>query len=96
VSQTQGPARRLVCPRQLTFKSCREVAHMAAHRQVARMGRSLEVARMGMSLEIAHMVVAADLIRSRHHQAVAGRRQRPEPHNLAHKMKRELQRQRRK
>ena len=74
----------------------REVAHMAAHQQVARMGRSLEVARMGKSLEIAHMVAAADLIRSRHHQAVAGRRQRPEPHNLAHKMKRELQRQRRK
>ena len=72
----------------------REVAHMAARREVARMGRSLEVARMGMSLEIAHMVVAADLIRSRHHQAVAGRL--PEPHNLAHKMKRELQRQRRK
>ena len=65
----------------------REVAHMAARR---------EVARMGKSLEIAHMVAAADLIRSRHHQAVAGRRQRPEPHNLAHKMKRELQRQRRK
>ena len=63
----------------------REVAHMAARR---------EVARMGKSLEIAHMVAAADLIRSRHHQAVAGRR--PEPHNLAHKMKRELQRQRRK
>jgi len=72
----------------------REVAHMAAHRQVTRMDRCLEVARMGMSLEIAYMVVAADLIRSRHHQAVAGRR--PEPHNLAHKMKRELQRQRRK
>ena len=36
------------------------------------------------------LVAAADLIRSRHHQAVAGRRQRPEPHNLAHKMKREL------
>ena len=62
----------------------REVAHMAARREVARMGRSLEVARMGKSLEIAHMVAAADLIRSRHQQAVAGRRQPPEPHSLAH------------
>ena len=72
----------------------REVAHMAARREVARRDRNREVARMGMSLEIAHMA-AAGLIRSRHQQTVAGRRQPPEPYNLAHKMTRELQRQRR-
>ena len=71
------------------------VAHMAAPREVARMGRNLEVARMGMSLEIAHMAAAAGLIHSRHQRTVARRRQPPE-HNLAHKMTRALQRQRRK
>jgi hypothetical protein len=50
-----------------------------------------EVARMGTSREVAHMAASRDLIRSRHQQVVAGRRQPPEPHNLAHKMRREPQ-----
>jgi hypothetical protein len=50
-----------------------------------------EVARMGTSREVAHMAASRDLIRSRHQQVVAGRRQPPEPHSLAHKMRRESQ-----
>jgi len=50
-----------------------------------------EVARMGTSREVAHMALSRDLIRSRHQQVVAGRRQPPEPHSLAHKMRRESQ-----
>jgi hypothetical protein len=34
-----------------------------------------EVARMGTSREVAHMAASRDLIRSRHQQVVAGRRQ---------------------
>ena len=64
---------------------------MAAWREVARMGTSREVARMGTSREVARMAASRDLIRSRHQQVVAGRRQPPEPHNLAHKMRRESQ-----
>jgi hypothetical protein len=45
-----------------------------------------EVARMGTSREVAHMAASRDLIRSRHQQVVAGRRQPPEPHSLAHKI----------
>jgi hypothetical protein len=46
-----------------------------------------EVVRMGTIREVAHMAAGRDLIRSRRQQAVAGRRQPPEPHNLAHKMR---------
>ena len=62
---------------------------MAARREVARMAARREVVRMGTRREVARMAASWDLIRSRHQQAVAGRRQSPEPHNLAHKMKRE-------
>ena len=56
------------------------------------MGRR-EVLRIGRR-EVAHMAASSDPIRSRHQQAVAGRRQPPEPHNLAHKMKRAWRRSR--
>ena len=59
-------------------------------REVPRIGRR-EVAHMGTSREVARIAGCRDLIRSRDHQAAAGRRQPPEPHNLAHKMRRELQ-----
>jgi hypothetical protein len=60
-------------------------------REVPRIGRR-EVAYMGTSREVARIVgCRRDLIRSRDHQAAAGNRQPPEPHNLAHKMRRELQ-----
>jgi hypothetical protein len=55
-------------------------------REVLRIGRR-EVAHMGTHREAAHMAASWDPIRSRH-RAVAGRGQHPEPHNLAHKMKR--------
>jgi hypothetical protein len=64
---------------------------MATCREAVRMGTSREVVRMGTSREVAHMAATRGLIRSRHQQAVAGRRQPPEPHNLAHKMRRESQ-----
>jgi hypothetical protein len=64
---------------------------MAAWREVARMGTSREEARMGTSRELVRMAASRDLIRSRHQQVVAGRRQPPEPHSLAHKMRRESQ-----
>ena len=64
---------------------------MAAWREVARMGMSWEVAHMAASREAAHMAASRDLIRSRHQQVVAGRKQPPEPHSLAHKMRRESQ-----
>jgi hypothetical protein len=57
-----------------------EVARMAARRAVARMGTTREVVRMA---------ARPDLIRSRHQQVVAGRKQPREAYNLAHKMKRE-------
>ena len=50
-----------------------------------------EVVRMGTSREVAHMAAGRDLIRSRRQRAVAGRRQPPEPRNLAYKMRRESQ-----
>jgi len=60
---------------------------MGTSREVARMAICREVVRMGTSQEVAHMAATRGLIRSRHQQAVAGRRQPPEPHNLAHKMR---------
>jgi hypothetical protein len=64
---------------------CRDVVHMGASRVVAGMAAwqgTAEVARMGTSRDVAHMAASRDLIRSR-------RRQPPEPHTLAHKMRRE-------
>ena len=56
-------------------------------REVLRMGRR-KVAHMDTHQEAARMAASWDLVRSRHQPAVAGRRQRPEPHNRARKMKR--------
>jgi hypothetical protein len=64
------------------------VVHMGTSQEVARM-EAREAARMGTSREVPHMAAGLDLIRSRRQQAVAEHRQPPEPHNLAHKMKRE-------
>jgi hypothetical protein len=64
------------------------VAHMGTSWEVVRTAARRAVARMDTSREVAHMA-ASRVIRSRHQRAVAGRKQRPEPHNLAHKMKRE-------
>src|SRR5262249_44964584 len=71
--------------------TCREAVRMGTRLEVARMGTRLEVARMGTRREAAHMAVSRELIRSRHQRAVAGRIQPLEPHNLAHKMRRESQ-----
>jgi len=46
---------------------------------------------MGTSREVAHTAAGRDPIRSRHQQAVAGRKPPPEPRNLAHMMRRESQ-----
>ena len=64
---------------------------MVGWREAARMGTSREVAHMAASREVACMTASRDLIRNRHQQVVAGRRQPPEPHSLAHKMRREPQ-----
>jgi hypothetical protein len=69
----------------------REVSHMPARREVPHMGTRREAARMDTSREVAHMAASRDLVRSRHQPVVAERRQRPEPRNLAHKMRRESQ-----
>src|SRR5215467_3268649 len=53
--------------------------------------RCRDAAHMGTSREAARMGVSPELIRSRRQRAVAGRIQPPEPHNLAHKMRRESQ-----
>jgi hypothetical protein len=46
-----------------------------------------EAVSMGTAREAVHMAASQDLVRSRRQQAVAGRRERLEPHNLAHKMR---------
>ena len=89
-----------VSSERVSVKRCRDAARMGTSREVARMGRRREavrmgtrreVARMGTRREAAHMAVSPELIRSRRQRAVAGRIQPPEPHNLAHKMRRESQ-----
>src|SRR5215472_5973477 len=80
-----------VSSERVSVKRCRDAAHMGTSREVARMGRRREAVRMGTRREAAHMAVSPELIRSRRQRAVAGRIQPPEPHNLAHKMRRESQ-----
>ncbi len=63
------------------------MAHIGC-REVLRIGRR-EVAHMGVSREMFRMAARREAARSRDQQAAAGRRQPPEQHNLAHKMKQE-------
>jgi hypothetical protein len=66
------------------------VAHIGC-REAFRIGRR-EVAHIGMSRgEMFRMEGPQGVARSRDQQTAAGRRQRPEQHNLAHKMKRQSQ-----
>jgi hypothetical protein len=74
-----------------SFKKRQDAAHMGTSWEVARMAARREVASMGTSREAAHMAASRDLVRSRHRQGGAGRRQPPERHNLAHKTTRESQ-----
>ena len=69
----------------------RQAARMAAHPEVASMGTSREIARMAARREVASMGTSWEAVRSQRLQAVAGRRQPLEPHNLAHKMRGESQ-----
>ena len=64
-------------------------AHMGMIQEMFRMVARREAARMGRSREAARMAAGRDLVRSRRQPAVARRRQPPEPHNLAHKMRRQ-------
>jgi hypothetical protein len=68
----------------------RKGTRMAARREAASMGTNREVAHMA-NQKAAHMAVGREVVRSRRQQAVAGRRQPLEPHNLAHKMRGESQ-----
>lgn len=62
------------------------------------MGTSQEVVRMAARREVVRIAGCPDLIRSRDQQTAADRTQPQEPHNLAHKTRRESRpfRQRRK
>ena len=66
-----------------------EVGHRGASREMPRRGTRREVSRTAARGEVARMAGYLDLIRSLG-QGAARRRPR-EPHNLAHKMKRESQ-----
>jgi hypothetical protein len=81
------------------IKTRREVAHIGrwevgrrgASREMLRRGRRREVSRIAAREEVARIAGYRDLIRSRDQQGAARRTQLPEPHNLAHKMRRESQ-----
>jgi len=64
---------------------------MGASREMPRRGTRREVSRIAARGEVARIAGYRDLIRSRDQQGAARRRQSPEPHNLAHKMKRDSQ-----
>ena len=63
-----------------------EVGHRGASREMPRRGTRREVSRTAARGEVARMAGYLDLIRSL--DQGAARRRPPEPHNLAHKMKR--------
>jgi hypothetical protein len=63
----------------------------AASREVARIGACREVARIAARGEVARIAGCRDLIRRLDQRGAARRRQPPEPHNHAHKMRREPQ-----
>jgi hypothetical protein len=62
---------------------------MGASREMPRKDTRPEVSRTAAREEVARIAGYRDLIRSRDRQGAARRRQPPEPHNLAHKMRRE-------
>jgi hypothetical protein len=72
---------------------------LAADRWREAIGRSIglreaecpEVSRIAVRGEVARIVGCRDLIHSRDQRGAAPRRQPPEPHNHAHKMRRESQ-----
>ena len=68
-----------------------EMFRMAARREATRMGTSRKATRMSTSWEAGHMAASREPVRSRHRRVVAGHRQPREPHNLAHRMRRESQ-----
>jgi hypothetical protein len=81
----------------VAIKMRREVPHIGLW-EVSRRGAGPEMSHRGMRREVSCIAARAevariagyrDLIRSRDHQGAARRRQPPEPHNLAHKMRRE-------
>ena len=82
------------------IKTRREVPHIGpwevshrrgAGREMPRRDTRREVNRIAVRVEVARIAGYRDLIRSRDQQGAARRRQPPEPHNLAHKMRRESQ-----
>jgi hypothetical protein len=68
-----------------------EMPRMVARREVARIAACREVSRIAARVEAAGIAGCLNLIRSRDQQGAARRRQPPEPHNHAHKMRRESQ-----
>jgi hypothetical protein len=68
-----------------------EVGYMGVSREMPRRGTGREVSRIAARVEVARIAGYRDLIRSPDQQGAARRRQPPEPHNLAHKMRRESQ-----
>jgi len=63
---------------------------MGMNQEMSRMA-AREATRMGTSQEAGHMAASWEPVRSRPRRVVAGHRQPREPHNLAHKMRRESQ-----
>jgi hypothetical protein len=70
--------------------ACREVSRIAARGEVARIAGCREVSRIAARGEVARIAGCRDLIR-RLDQQGAARHRPPEPHNHAHKMRREPQ-----
>ncbi len=68
-----------------------EMPRKAARRNVARIAACREVSRIAARGEVAGIAGCRGLIRRPDQQGAARRRQPPEPHNHAHKRKRELQ-----
>jgi hypothetical protein len=64
---------------------------MGASWEMPRRDTGPEVSRTAAREEVVGIAGYRDLIRSRDRQGAALRRQPPEPHNLAHKMRRESQ-----
>ena len=60
---------------------------MGAGREMPRRGTRRKVSRIAARAEVRRIAGYRDLIRTRDQQGAAQRRQPPEPHNLAHKMR---------
>ena len=88
-----GAARRFRRIREAIGRSIghREAGHIGACREVARIAACREVSRIAVWEAVVRIAGCLGLIRSRDHQRTARRRQPPDPHNHAHKMRRESQ-----